>query len=144
MDTLPPKSQEALVKEAATRPNRKNPANLRDMVSQQDKWNEIQKGSQTTMFDKPEKVNGGGYDLSDSGCIRSEARLSEQEQREEGNTEESDNSGNGEKREVRFPTPTAHDSLTAGSLKGMKRKDGKNRLDQLNNFVKWGMKNEER
>ena len=60
MDTLPPKSQEALVKEAATRPNRKNPANLRDVVSQQDKWNEIQKGSQTTMFDKPEKVNGGG------------------------------------------------------------------------------------
>ena len=92
----------------------------------------------------PEKMNGGGYNLSDTCGIRRQTRVSESEQRQEGNTEEPDNSGNGKKRKVRFPTPIAHDSITAGSLEGMKRKDGKNRLDQLNNFVKWGMKNEER
>lgn len=37
-----------------------------------------------------------------------------------------------------YPTPTCHDSKKAGSETGMIRKDGKDRLDQLNNFVKYG------
>ena len=135
MDTLPPKSQEALIKEAATRPNRKNPANLRDMVSQQDKWNEIQKGSQTTMFDKPKKVNGGGYDLSDSGCIRSETRVSESEQRQERDTEEPDNRGGREK----FPTPCARDWKGGiANPEHLQSADGRfNRMGNLDTFVRF-------
>ena len=40
-DKLPPKSEKALLKEAGQRPCRRKPCNLRDQVSQQDKWNEI-------------------------------------------------------------------------------------------------------
>ena len=41
MDTLPPKSEEALLREAGLRPCRRKPSNLRDQVTQQDKWNQI-------------------------------------------------------------------------------------------------------
>lgn len=43
MDTLPPKSDEALRRESMERPHRSNPHNLRDRVTQQDKWEEIDK-----------------------------------------------------------------------------------------------------
>ena len=43
---------------------------------------------------------------------------------------------------MNFPTPRSKDrGCSEGALI---RKDGKDRLDQLSNFVKWGMKNEER
>lgn len=41
MDTLPPKSEEALRRESLSRPHRSRPSNLRDMVSQQDRWEEL-------------------------------------------------------------------------------------------------------
>lgn len=119
----------------------------------------------------PEKMNGGGYNLSDTCGIRSQTRVSESEQRQEGDTEESDNGCDREKfptpttrdykgsnskehiergnhiRQlanyvkygieggVRYPTPRTRDR--GGTEAGLVRKDGKDRLDQLSNFIKF-------
>lgn len=80
----------------------------------------------------PEKMNGGGYNLSDTCGIRSQTRLSEQEQRQEGDTEESDNGCDREK----FPTPTTRDYKGSNSKEHIERG---NHIRQLANYVKYGI-----
>ena len=78
------------------------------------------------------KNEWGGYNLSDTCGIRRQTRVSESEQRQEGNTEESDNGCDREK----FPTPTTRDYKGSNSKEHIERG---NHIRQLANYVKYGI-----
>jgi hypothetical protein len=70
MDTLPPKSEKALMKEATqARPNRTKPANLRDQVSNMHKWptpdaNCGQRGTQPNWIPKRKSGQPAQYTIN--------------------------------------------------------------------------------
>ena len=130
-DSMPPRSEESLRNQAENvRPGRTSPPTLRDEVSQKDKWDELQKGDAVELFDSTPPRE---CEISHSDVNGGEAGLSEQEQREERFAEEPDNGCY----RKRFPSPTARDYKGANAEEGLRRRDGKSRLDQLPNYVKF-------
>ena len=112
MDTLPPKSPEALLKEATiARPGRSRPANLRDCVHP----------DQVKMWPTPRVGGEEGYETvkerkGNSAAVQHNLLAAVQHSQ-------------------MWPTPTRRDYKGTNAPEGLTRKDGKSRMDQLPNAV---------